>query len=227
MKALTGPAAGLAAAIVSHCEDDNDELTRASPDSEQQKIYCNSSRHATNSSIPESSYFYLSSGRVKNLGKKLSDHLPKIEGLTPEQVAEFKEAFDLFDKNGDGQVTASELGAVMESLGHCPTEEQLMDMVHEVDENGNGCIELDEFIKMMSRTVQESESEKELREAFKVFDKDKDGFISAAELRNVMYNLGEELSELEIFEMIEEADLDGDGRVNFKEFKVMMQGVNH
>jgi len=215
MKALAG-AAGLAA-VVSHSEEDN-ELS-GSPDSEHRKACYE--RHAMNVSIPTLSHFHLmSSGTTKD------HYLPKIEGLSPEQVAEFKEAFDLFDKNGDGQVTASELGAVMESLGHCPTEEQLMDMVHEVDENGNGCIELDEFIKMMSRTVKESESEKELREAFKVFDKDKDGFISPSELRNVMYNLGEELSELEIFEMIEEADMDGDGRVNFKEFVHMMQGVN-
>lgn len=84
---------------------------------------------------------------------------------------------------------------------------------------------------MMSRKVKESENEKELREAFqarkgpnlgkiprgllKVFDKDNDGFISPPELRFVMQNLGEELSEHEVHEMIREADLDGDGKVNF------------
>ncbi|KAL3120797.1 hypothetical protein niasHT_008089 [Heterodera trifolii] len=151
------------------------------------------------------------------------EELPQIDGLTTEQVAEFKEAFELFDKNGDGRVTASELGVVMHSLGHSPTEEELHEMVREIDENGNGSIELDEFIKMMSRKEKESENEKELREAFQVFDKDNDGFISPVELRFVMQNLGEELTESEVHEMIREADLDGDGKVNFNEFVFMMR----
>ena len=149
--------------------------------------------------------------------------LPKIQGLTKEQVEEFKEAFELFDKDGDGRVTARELGIVMHSLGHTPTEKELVEMVREIDEDGNGSIELEEFVKMMSKKVKESENEKELREAFQVFDKDNDGFISAFELRFVMTNLGESLSEQEVEEMIREADLDGDGKVNFTEFVYMMQ----
>ncbi|CAK5045218.1 unnamed protein product [Meloidogyne enterolobii] len=141
--------------------------------------------------------------------------LPQIEGLTEDQVAEFKEAFELFDKDGDGRVTAAELGIVMKSLGHSPTDQELQEMVREIDEDGNGSIELNEFVKMMSRKVKESESEKELREAFQVFDKDNDGFISPFELRFVMQNLGEDLTDFEVKEMIREADLDGDGKVNF------------
>ena len=56
------------------------------------------------------------------------------------------------------------------------------------------------------------------QEAFKVFDKDGNGFISAAELRHVMTNLGEKLTEDEVDEMIKEADFDGDGQVNYDEF---------
>ncbi|KAL7076621.1 hypothetical protein ACQ4LE_004127 [Meloidogyne hapla] len=149
--------------------------------------------------------------------------LPQIEGLTEDQVAEFKEAFELFDKNGDGRITAAELGIVMQSLGHSPTDQELQEMVREIDEDGNGSIELDEFVKMMSRKVKESESEKELREAFQVFDKDNDGFISHFELRFVMQNLGEDLTDFEVREMIREADLDGDGKVNFNEFVYMMK----
>ncbi|CAD5213316.1 unnamed protein product [Bursaphelenchus xylophilus] len=153
-----------------------------------------------------------------------SSHLPKIDGLTKEQVEEFKEAFELFDKDGDGRVTALELGIVMQSLGHTPTEQELIDMVNEIDEDGNGSIELEEFVKMMSRKVKDTETEKELQEAFQVFDKDNDGYISAVELRFVMMNLGEDLSEDEVYEMIKEADLDGDGKVNFTEFVYMMRG---
>lgn len=56
--------------------------------------------------------------------------------MTEEQVSEFQEAFSLFDKDGDGQITATELGVVMRSLGQRPSEEELMDMVNEVDEDG-------------------------------------------------------------------------------------------
>ncbi|TMS35657.1 hypothetical protein L596_003015 [Steinernema carpocapsae] len=132
-------------------------------------------------------------------------------------LEEFKEAFELFDKDGDGRITADELGTVMESLGQNPSRQELQDMVNEIDEDGNGTIELEEFVRMMSRKVLESENERELREAFQVFDKDNDGYISARELSFVMCNLGEKLSEDEVIDMIKEADLDGDGRVNFAE----------
>ena len=68
---------------------------------------------------------------------------------------------------------------------------------------------------MMSKKIKQSEDDRELREAFQVFDKDNDGFISAMELSYVMSNLGENLSPKEVDEMIQEADLDGDGKVNF------------
>ena len=59
--------------------------------------------------------------------------------LTHEQIAEFKEAFSLFDKDGDGTITTKELGTVMRSLGQNPTEAELQDMINEVDQDGSGC----------------------------------------------------------------------------------------
>ena len=69
---------------------------------------------------------------------------------------------------------------------------------------------------MMARKMKETDSDEELREAFRVFDKDGNGFISAAELRHVMTNLGEKLTDEEVDEMIREADIDGDGQVNYE-----------
>lgn len=70
---------------------------------------------------------------------------------------------------------------------------------------------------MMARKVKDGgESEEELREAFRVFDKDGNGSISAAELRHVMTNLGEKLTDEEVDEMMREADTDGDGQVNYE-----------
>uniref|UniRef100_A0AAY4B1A4 EF-hand domain-containing protein n=1 Tax=Denticeps clupeoides TaxID=299321 RepID=A0AAY4B1A4_9TELE len=57
----------------------------------------------------------------------------QADQLTEEQIAEFKEAFSLFDKDGDGTITTKELGTVMRSLGQNPTEAELQDMINEVD----------------------------------------------------------------------------------------------
>ncbi|KAG6762090.1 hypothetical protein POTOM_032575 [Populus tomentosa] len=183
--------------------------------------------------------------------------------LTDDQISEFKEAFSLFDKDGDGFdrdlclfrfwiisevmiragvnelfvnegknkfgwnhvgcITTKELGTVMRSLGQNPTEAELQDMINEVDADGNGTIDFPEFLNLMARKMKDTDSEEELKEAFRVFDKDQNGFISAAELRHVMTNLGEKLTDEEVDEMIREADVDGDGQINYEEFvKVMM-----
>lgn len=87
---------------------------------------------------------------------------------------------------------------------------------------GNGTIDFPEFLTMMARKMKDTDSEEEIREAFRVFDKDGNGFISAAELRHVMTNLGEKLTDEEVDEMIREADIDGDGQVNYEGgFKVL------
>uniref|UniRef100_A0ABD2WDX8 EF-hand domain-containing protein n=1 Tax=Trichogramma kaykai TaxID=54128 RepID=A0ABD2WDX8_9HYME len=147
-------------------------------------------------------------------------------GLTEDQVAEFKEAFMLFDKDEDGTITMAELGVVMRSLGQRPSENELRDMVNEVDQDGNGTIEFNEFLQMMSKKMKGAEGEDELREAFRVFDKNNDGLISSIELRHVMTNLGEKLSEEEVDDMIKEADLDGDGMVNYEEFVTILTSKN-
>ncbi|KAG5252604.1 calmodulin Z-box Binding Factor [Salix suchowensis] len=129
--------------------------------------------------------------------------------LTDDQISEFKEAFSLFDKDGDGCITTKELGTVMRSLGQNPTEAELQDMINEVDADGNGTIDFPEFLNLMARKMKDTDSEEELKEAFR--------------LRHVMTNLGEKLTDEEVDEMIREADVDGDGQINYEEFvKVMM-----
>ena len=118
----------------------------------------------------------------------------------------------------DGSVTTKELGTVMRSLGQNPTEVELQDMINEVDANHNGVIDFPEFLTMMTRQMNSDE----LREAFHVFDKDSNGFISAAELKQMMDSLGEKLTDEEVDEMVRVADMDGDGQVNYEEFVTLM-----
>ena len=75
--------------------------------------------------------------------------------LTSEQIAELKEAFQLFDRDGDGTISTDELGIVLRSIGQNPTEKQIEDMIAEVDEDNNGYCEYDEFLLLMSKKINE------------------------------------------------------------------------
>jgi len=147
------------------------------------------------------------------------------EHLTGEQTAEFREAFALFDKDGDGTISTKELGQVMNSLGQKPTPQELENMIREVDTDGNGEIDFDEFLTMMARKLKETDLEEDIREAFRVFDNKNTGTISTQELRHIMSNLGEKMKDHEIDEMILHADIDGDGMVNYNEWVTMMTSI--
>ena len=145
------------------------------------------------------------------------------EKITEQQIAEYKEAFNAFDKNGDGTITGAELEEIIKSLGLNPSKDEVRDMLNELDVDQSGSIDFTEFVTLMAKQSQGKETEEELLEAFKVFDKDGNGNISATELKTVMHNLGENLSDADIEEMIREADLDGDGEINYNEFVKMMK----
>jgi len=85
----------------------------------------------------------------------------------------------------------------------------------------NGGIDFNEFIAMMTR--EGSDVGEDIAHSFRVFDRDSDGLITKEELMITMSNLGEPLSEEEVITMIEEADLDGDGKINFVEFQKLME----
>jgi len=111
---------------------------------------------------------------------------------------------------------------VMHLLGQNPTEAELQVMINEVDADGNGTVDFPEFLNLMARKMKDTDSEEKLKEASKVLAKDGNGVISAAELRHVLTNLGEKMTDEEVDEMIREADVDRDGQVNYDEFLKMM-----
>lgn len=114
---------------------------------------------------------------------------------------EYREAFRLFDKDGDGCITKEELGSVMRSLGQHARREELEDMLSEVDLDGDGSVSFAEFVEILSNIngsdseTSAEQEEQELRDAFRVFDKHNRGYITASDLRAVLRCLGEDLSE--------------------------------
>uniref|UniRef100_A0A5B7BIF3 Putative calmodulin-like protein 3 n=1 Tax=Davidia involucrata TaxID=16924 RepID=A0A5B7BIF3_DAVIN len=147
-----------------------------------------------------------------------------------------KSIFATFDKNNDGFITKKELRESLKNIGMLMTEREVEEMVEKVDSNGDGLIDLDEFCEMFESALnrddkeavmsgEEGDGEAELKEAFDVFDGNGDGLITVEELGMVLSSLGlKEGKRLESCkEMIRNVDMDGDGMVNFDEFKRMLK----
>ncbi|KAL4601813.1 hypothetical protein ACB092_10G009300 [Castanea dentata] len=148
--------------------------------------------------------------------------------LDDEQIAELREIFRSFDRNNDGSLTQLELGSLLRSLGLKPSPEQLETLIQKTDKNSNGLIEFSEFITLVAPDLLPAKSpytEDQLRQLFKLFDRDGNGFITAAELAHSMAKLGHALTAEELTGMIKEADLDGDGTINFEEFSLAINSA--
>ena len=102
--------------------------------------------------------------------------------LTPEQVQDYKHVFNLFDIDNSGAININELGSAMKSLGMKPTEEELERLMNEVDKDGTGEIEFDEFIQLVGKKVNDAELMDQLERVFHKFDCDNDAFLDCHDL---------------------------------------------
>uniref|UniRef100_A0A8C0RKT3 Centrin 2 n=3 Tax=Caniformia TaxID=379584 RepID=A0A8C0RKT3_CANLF len=147
---------------------------------------------------------------------------PKPE-LTEEQKQEIREAFDLFDADGTGTIDVKELKVAMRALGFEPKKEEIKKMISEIDKEGTGKMNFSDFLTVMTQKMSEKDTKEEILKAFKLFDDDETGKISFKNLKRVAKELGENLTDEELQEMIDEADRDGDGEVNEQEFLRIMK----
>ena len=146
--------------------------------------------------------------------------------LTEEQKQEIKEAFDLFDTDGSGNIDSKELKVAMRALGFEPKREEIKKLISEVDKDGSGVIDFPEFLDMMTQKMAERDPRDEMLKAFRLFDDDETGRISFKNLKRVAKELGENMTDDEIQEMIDEADRDGDGEIGEDEFMRIMKKTN-
>ncbi|XP_055801129.1 calmodulin-like protein 3 [Solanum dulcamara] len=162
----------------------------------------------------------------------------KVKSSNNYKEVELRGIFATFDKNNDGYITKQELKLSLKNIGIFMEDKDIVDMVEKVDSNKDGLIDLDEFYELCHTFLgiegeEEGEvnqeevanREKDLKEAFDVFDHDKDGLISEEELSSILSSLGMKQGKKldHCKEMIKKVDVDGDGMVNFDEFKKMMK----
>ncbi|EES11048.1 hypothetical protein BDA96_06G145500 [Sorghum bicolor] len=155
--------------------------------------------------------------------------------------AELARVFELFDKNGDGRITREELAESLGKLGMSVPGDELASMIARIDANGDGCVDVEEFGELYRAIMAgdssangagkegeaggEEEDDEDMREAFRVFDANGDGYITVDELAAVLSSLGLKQGRTaeECRRMIGHVDRDGDGRVDFHEFRQMMR----
>ncbi|VDI50101.1 uncharacterized protein LOC143067915 isoform X3 [Mytilus galloprovincialis] len=160
---------------------------------------------------------------MSSLNKHQLLFFSQLSQIQEDKVREYREAFNLYDKDHDGVISTHKLGVILRSLGHNPTELEIQEMIDEVDHDRTGSVEFEDFLEVvMSKDLDEEDHELALKEAFKMFDRDGNGYIDADELRLCMMNLGEKLTLDEVEEMIKEVDVDYDGRMNYEEFVKLM-----
>lgn len=150
-----------------------------------------------------------------------------VDDLTKEQVAMLRKAFDMFDREKKGFIHTNMVGTILRTLGQTFEESDLRELIAEIDQDGSGELEFDEFLALTARFLVEEDAEamqEELREAFRLYDKEGNGYINVSDLRDILRALDDKLTEDELDEMIAEIDTDGSGTVDFDEFMEMMTG---
>ncbi|XP_022082030.1 myosin-2 essential light chain-like [Acanthaster planci] len=144
--------------------------------------------------------------------------------LSEEQLTEYQDAFALFDKRGDGKIEIGQLGAVIRAMGQNPTQADIKRFSQGYSKDHR--ITFEEFLPILASTqkIKEQGTSEDFVEGLKVFDKDGNGTISAAELRHVLTSLGEKMTDEEVTVILQGLE-DSQGHVNYEEFvKTVMNG---
>merc|ERR1711967_56429 len=162
-------------------------------------------------------------GSSENMSRRGAAKKKAKGGLTEEQMDEIREAFNLFDADNSGAIDVREPKAAMRALGFEVKNEELKKMVSDVDNDGNGTIEFAEFLQMMTGKMGEKDTREDIEKVFKLFDNDSTNKISFRNLARVAEELGENIDDEELQDMINQADRDGDGEINCDEFYRIMK----
>ncbi len=150
-----------------------------------------------------------------------------MDKLSAEEIQEFRDIFNLADRAGQGSIDKAQLGELLETLGIDATPEELELMLAEIDEDGSGLIEFNEFVGIMSRKVNAAYSAEQVKHAFKTFEGvSPDGYIRADLLIKALCTYGKEkLTEEQATELVSQMETDAGGMINYKNYVEMMMST--
>ena len=145
-----------------------------------------------------------------------------IPGIQESEVADTRDAFNFFDQENTGAVDLKELVTTIQSLGLADKNPGAFRMLTRMAES-NARVDFEEFVDLMTARMNYREASNDLQEVFKMFDGDNTGKISLTNLKTVSEELGEDLAEEELRDMLVRADTDGDNELSESEFVQLMQ----
>lgn len=147
-----------------------------------------------------------------------------MAGMTRDHAQLFREAWQLFDTSGAEVISLDKFKQLLKAIGLSTQGKALDRVLKKVDPEGSGNIKYDSFMKFMSDEMV-SPTASEIVNAFKVFDKNNSGFVAPAELRHLLAQLDDKLTDSEFNEVLKIAGVDRDGEINFEEFaKLLAEG---
>merc|ERR1712045_793422 len=148
-------------------------------------------------------------------------------GLDDEQVKNLKRTFDQFDSNKVGALSIGTVETILKMMGMHVSSKDLEEIIEEIDEDQSGELEFPEFIQLAAKFLIEEDEEEmkwELKEAFRLYDKQGNGYITTGTLKEILREIDSTLTEYNLDQIVEEVDADGSGTVDFDEFMAMMTG---
>ena len=144
--------------------------------------------------------------------------------LEEDKIKECKIVFDMFDIDKDTKITTKELGDCLRVCGAAPSQQQLEMIIQGLEENGNVYISFEKFLVLLENILQNQDSEEDIINEFKKMDKLGNGTISEKDLRYLMANYENALSQEEIEDIIQEANPDQNGYINIERFTKVLLG---
>ncbi|KAL4237818.1 hypothetical protein ACF0H5_002530 [Mactra antiquata] len=138
----------------------------------------------------------------------------------PKKLKEFRMRFNVYDRDGDGIITINEMVRLLHEMDQVITRHEIEDMMRAADLDSHTDIHFDEFLLMAAKRDCYEESASELKEAFKIFDNGK-GYITETDLKTIMLNMGDKLSEEELDDMLNELPTKG-GKIKISAFIALL-----